>query len=273
MNESNPLVSIVTPSFNQAKYLEATITSVLTQDYKPLEYIIIDGGSTDGSLQILETYGEAITYWRSEPDAGQTEAINRGFARASGEVLAWLNSDDLYYPAAVRSAVLFLMEHPDVGMVYGKADYIDEAGEIVGAFPAAQTEYNKLRRGYVHIPQQAAFFRKSLWEQVRPLDTKFYFAMDYDLWIRLSSISSLHFEPEIWAAFRLHGAAKTSEAFERCWPEMLIIHRREGGGYISRFYLNYMIRRILGPFLPYRVRLRLWAHSLKSRWAETSPGG
>lgn len=157
MHNQSPLVSIVTPSFNQAAYLESSIRSVLDQDYRPLEYIVIDGGSSDGSRGILERYADRLAWWVSEPDAGQTEAINKGFARSKGSILAWLNSDDVYVPGAVREAVEYLTAHPEAGMVYGDADYIDAAARRLGRFPAAPTDYRRLRRGYVHIPQQAAW--------------------------------------------------------------------------------------------------------------------
>jgi len=177
-----PLVSVVTPSYNQARFLEETIQSVLAQGYENLEYIIIDGGSTDGSLEIIRRYSNQLTWWVSEPDRGQTDAINKGFARARGEILAWLNSDDQYLPNAVSQASAYLQSHPEAGMVYGDADLVDQDGEFIGRFPARQIDYRDLRRGSVHIPQQASFFRADLWRQVGPLDPSFYFAMDYDLW-------------------------------------------------------------------------------------------
>ena len=123
-----PLVSIVTPSFNQARFLEAAIESVLGQDYPHLEYMIVDGGSNDGSLEIIRKYERRLAWWVSEKDAGQTDAINKGLARANGRILAWLNSDDSYEPGALRAAVDFLLGHPETGLVYGDANFIDEAG-------------------------------------------------------------------------------------------------------------------------------------------------
>ncbi|MEJ5225865.1 MAG: glycosyltransferase family 2 protein, partial [Anaerolineales bacterium] len=173
-----PRISIVTPSFNQARFLEATIRSVLEQDYPDLEYIIVDGGSTDGSVEIIQKYAHRLAWWVSEKDKGQTDALNKGFARATGDILAWLNSDDTYTPDALRQAAEAMRTHPQAGLIYADANYIDEQGNVIGRFPAAQTDLRRLRRGYVHIPQQAAFFRADLWRQVGPLDDSFYFAMD-----------------------------------------------------------------------------------------------
>ncbi|MEM5776358.1 MAG: glycosyltransferase family 2 protein, partial [Anaerolineaceae bacterium] len=186
-----PLVSIITPSYNQAAFLEETIRSVLEQDYPRIEYIIIDGGSTDGSAEIIQRYAGKLAYWVSERDRGQTDALNKGFARATGSILAWLNSDDTYQPGALREAVAYLSAHPDVGMVYGDGNFIDEHGEVIGRFPSAQTDLQKLRRGYVHVCQQSSFFRADLWRAVGPLDPSFFFAMDYDLWVRLAQRASL----------------------------------------------------------------------------------
>ena len=193
-----PLVSIITPSYNQTQYLEETIRSVLDQDYQNLEYIIIDGGSDDGSVDIIQRYADRLAFWASEKDQGQTDAINKGFARASGEILAWINSDDTYLPSAISEAVEFLGAHPQAGMVYGDANLIDNNGDKIGKFPAHQTDYKHLRRGYVHIPQQATFFRADLWQQVGPLDPSFYFAIDYDLWVRISRVAPIYYHPHLW---------------------------------------------------------------------------
>ena len=179
-----PLVSIVTPSFNQARFLEATIQSVLSQNYPRLEYIIVDGSSTDSSVDIIKKYEDKLTWWVSEKDKGQTDALNKGFAHAKGDILAWLNSDDTYEPDAIWNAVKILQPNPEIGLLYGDANFINEGGKVIGKFNAAQTDLKRLREGYVHIPQQASFFRGNLWREVGPLDPSFYFAMDYDLWIR-----------------------------------------------------------------------------------------
>ncbi len=251
-----PLVSIITPSFNQARYLEAAIQSVLSQDYPRLEYIVVDGSSTDGSVEIIKKYQSRLAWWVSEPDKGQTDALNKGFARAKGEILAWLNSDDTYEPGAVAAAVKFLQDHPEVGMVYGDTNYINEDGHVIGKFPAAQTNLRRLRQGYVHIPQQASFFRADLWREVGPLDPSFYFAMDYDLWVRLAARSQLKYVPQTWANFRLHTAGKTIAADDRCWPEMIRVHYRDGGGFLSVIVAKYFIRKLVAP-LWNRRRVRM----------------
>ncbi|MBN1303043.1 MAG: glycosyltransferase [Anaerolineales bacterium] len=252
-----PLVSIVTPSFNQASFLEATLNSVLEQDYPHLEYLIVDGGSTDGSREIIEKYADHLAWWVSEPDQGQTDAINKGFAHAQGDILAWLNSDDTYKPGAITAAVNFLQENPEVGLVYGSADYINEQGIPIGQFPAAQTNLRRLRQGYVHIPQQSAFFRANLWKQVGPLDPTFYFAMDYDLWVRLASVSKIQHVKQNWANFRMHRVTKSMAEDNRCWPEMLRVHYRDGGSPFALIVGKYWLRKIIAPLWTWRRRRKL----------------
>ena len=252
-----PLVSIVTPSFNQVRYLESTIRSVLVQDYPNIEYIIVDGGSLDGSVEIIRRYADRLAWWVSEKDLGQTDAINKGFAHASGEILAWLNSDDVYEAHAVREAVEYLHSHPEIGLVYGDANFIDENGRTIGCFPAAQTDYRRLRRGYVHIPQQASFWRADLWRRVGPLDPSFYFAMDYDLWVRLAAQAPLQYVPRLWAGFRLHAQGKTIAADDRCWPEMLRVHYRDGGSWWGVLPAKYLVRKLVAPLINVRRRSKL----------------
>jgi glycosyltransferase involved in cell wall biosynthesis len=249
-----PLVSIITPSFNQARYIEATIRSVLTQDYPRIEYIIVDGGSTDGTVEVIKKFEGRIGWWVSEPDKGQTDAINKGFARAKGDILAWINSDDTYEAGAVSAAVQFLQGHPEVGMVYGDCNFINESGRVIGKFNSAQTDHHRLRQGYVHIPQQTAFFRAELWGRVGPLDPSFYFAMDYDLWTRIAARSEVKYVPQMWANFRLHTSGKTIVADDRCWPEMMRVHYRDGGSFFSMIVAKYYIRKLVAPILNWRRR-------------------
>lgn len=251
------LVSIVTPSYNQARYVEDTIRSVVSQDYPQIEYLIVDGGSTDGTVDLIKKYEDRLAWWVSEQDRGQTDAINKGFARARGDILAWINSDDTYEPGAVAAAVQYLENHPEVGMVYGDCNFIDESGRVIGKFNAAQTNYHLLRRGYVHIPQQTMFFRAGLWRQVGPLDPSFYFAMDYDLWTRIAARTEIKYVPQTWANFRLHLSGKTIAADDRCWPEMIRVHYRDGGSFFSTIVAKYYIRRLIAPLWNWRRRRML----------------
>jgi glycosyltransferase involved in cell wall biosynthesis len=250
-----PIVSIITPSFNQANYLEATIQSVLGQDYPRIEYIIVDGGSTDGSVDVIKKHEGRLAWWVSEQDKGQTDAINKGFNRANGEILAWLNSDDTYNPGAISAAVKFLTENPDVAMIYADCDFINEQGAVIGKFNSAQTDYRRLREGYVHIPQQTMFFRAKYWKELGPLDPSFYFAMDYDLWTRIAAHAPIKYlSGQTWANFRLHTSGKTISADDRCWPEMLRVHYRDGGGFFSIIVAKYYLRKIVGPLWKWRIK-------------------
>jgi glycosyltransferase involved in cell wall biosynthesis len=251
------LVSIITPSYNQAIFLERTILSVLNQTYPEIEYFIVDGGSQDDSVNVIHKYQDKLKGWVSEKDQGQTDAINKGFAMANGDILAWINSDDTYEPDAIKLAVEYLEAHPEVGLVYGDTKFINEKDEVIGTFPAAVTNYAKLRQGYVHIPQQASFFRASLWKQVAPLDPSFYFAMDYDLWVRLAKLSGIAYIHRHMANFRLHGEAKTIHSDDRCWPEMLKVHYRDGGTFLSLIVLKYYLRIIAGPYLRWRRKQQI----------------
>jgi glycosyltransferase involved in cell wall biosynthesis len=253
-----PLVSIVTPSFNQALYLEDTIRSVLEQDYPRIEYMVVDGGSVDGSVDIIKKYADKLAWWTSDVDKGQTDAINKGYEHAKGQILAWINSDDTYEPGAVSAAVKYLQEHPEFGMVYADCNFINEKGQVIGKFGASQTDYKRLRRGYVHIPQQTMFFRAGLWHAVGPLDPSFYFAMDYDLWTRIASRAEIKYlSGQTWANFRIHTSGKTIVADDRCWPEMLRVHYRDGGSFFSVIVAKYYVRMLIAPLWNWRRRKRL----------------
>ncbi len=254
---SDPKVTIVTPSYNQGQFLEASIRSVLEQSYPNIEYIAVDGGSKDGSVEILNKYQRHFAWWVSEKDRGHADALNKGFSHATGEVLAWLNSDDVYLPGAVAQAVAILQEHPEAGMVYGDADLIDNSDRKIGRFAARQTDYRRMLRGSVHIPQATTFFRAGLWRQVGPLDLSLFFSFDYDLWVKIARASQLLYVPERWAQFRIHDDGKTIVNDDRCYPDMLRVLEREGGGWLSWMRLRYVARRLFYSWLPWKFRLRL----------------
>jgi glycosyltransferase involved in cell wall biosynthesis len=251
------LVSIVTPSYNQAGFLEATIRSVLEQDYADIEYILVDGGSTDGSLEIIKKYADRFAWWGSEKDRGHADALNKGFAHAHGQVFAWLNSDDTYYPGTVSEAVAALQAHPEAGMVYGDADLTDKGGRIIGRFASRQTDYRRLLRGSVHIPQATTFYRADLWRRLGTLDLSLFFSFDYDMWVRYAKVSRLEYLPRTWATFRLHEAGKSVSNDDLCYPDMLRVHRRETGHTLSWLWLRAKVRRLVYAWLPLRVRIFL----------------
>lgn len=179
----SPLVSIVTPSFNQGRFLRRTIESVLAQDYPNVEYIVIDGGSTDDSLAILKSYGDRFP-WVSEPDHGQTHALNKGFERCRGEIRGFLCGDDVLLPSAASKAVDHFRRHPDCDLVYGNAHFIDENDKIVGAYPTSPFFFHRLREE-CFICQPAAFWRRSLAERVGPFNEALRCSMDYEYWFRV----------------------------------------------------------------------------------------
>jgi glycosyltransferase involved in cell wall biosynthesis len=203
-----PKVTIVTPSFNQATYLEQTIMSVLNQDYPNIEYIVIDGGSTDSSVDIIKKFQDKLAYWISEADNGQSCAINKGFRHATGQIFNWLNSDDLLMPSAVRIAVHYLMENSDIGMVYGDRITIDEGGNFLSLTQVPS--YNaRIYRHHLRIPQETTFFRSELWSQVGGVDEELKYCMDYDLFVKLSKITQFYHIPFVLGAYRKHPLSKT----------------------------------------------------------------
>ncbi|HSV86943.1 MAG TPA: glycosyltransferase family 2 protein [Levilinea sp.] len=252
----NPKVSVITPSFNQARYLQATIQSVLAQNYPNIEYIIVDGGSKDDSVEIIKQYEPHLAWWVSEKDQGHADALNKGFTRATGDILAWLNSDDLYYPSTVSEAVAILSANPHVGMVYADANLIDSDGHFAAKFAARQTDYKRLLRGSVHIPQATTFYRADIWRAVGLFDLSF-FAFDYEMWVRFSKVSDLLYVPRLWADFRLHDEGKSVINDNRFYPDMLNVHRREGGRWLSQLRLRAFVRRVFYSRIPWRLRARL----------------
>ena len=187
-----PRISIVTPSFNQAPYLEATLRSVLEQGYPDLEYIVMDGGSTDGSVDILRSHASCLSYWTSAHDAGQADAINRGLARSTGEILAYLNSDDVYLPGALARVAAHFAAHPEADLVYGDYVYLDEQGRVLQHFQAPPFEAAALVLGNT-VSQPTVFVRRRAWERVGPFDAALHCVMDLDYWLR-AAVAGLRFE-------------------------------------------------------------------------------
>ena len=201
------LVSIITPSYNQALYLEQTIQSVLQQDYPRIEYIVVDGASTDNSFEIIKRYNDRLAYWISEKDSGQAEAINKGFARAKGEILAWLNSDDYYLPDTISAVVKCFDENPEVVMLYGDMLAVNGTGQIINILKYRQYSLQDLLCFQI-VGQPSVFFRRSALEKTGLLDTSFHFMLDHHLWIRLAQQGLILHVPQVWSAARYHPQAK-----------------------------------------------------------------
>jgi glycosyltransferase involved in cell wall biosynthesis len=202
-----PLVSIITPSFNQGKYIKETIESVLNQDYPSVEFIVVDGRSTDNTIDILKQYGTKIT-WLSEQDRGQAEAINKGIRLAKGEIVAWLNSDDTFLPGAIKKVIDCFLKQPKVKMVYGKSYFIDAAGKIVGRYPTEPFDYQRLPASNF-ICQPSAFFKRHAFFDVGGLNSELHYSLDYDLWIRIAKNFIVKYADQFLSNYRLHKTSKT----------------------------------------------------------------
>ena len=201
------LVSIITPSFNQANYLEQTLRSVLEQDYARIEYIVIDGGSTDGSVEIIRKYKDRFAYWVSEKDNGQAEAINKGLVRAKGEIVAWLNSDDYYLPNTISEVVKAFEDNPDILMVYGDVLAVDEQGQTINVLKYKKLSFEDLLCFQI-IGQPSVFFRRAALGKAGLLDASLHFLLDHHLWMRIAQQGKILHVPQTWSAARYHAEAK-----------------------------------------------------------------
>jgi glycosyltransferase involved in cell wall biosynthesis len=206
---SPPLVSIVTPSYNQAEFLEATLLSVLEHDYPNLEYVVVDDGSTDGSVDVIRRHADRLAWWTSQENAGQVAALNRGFARATGEYLGWLNSDDVLLPGAISAVVAELEADPELLLAYGDNVFVDEAGREVAAAPAREFDLATMIRTCENsVPQPGSLFRRRALE-LAPLNERGYYFFDYEFVVRLGAAGAVRHVPRTLAGYRLHPASKT----------------------------------------------------------------
>ncbi len=202
-----PIFSIVTPSYNQAAFLEQTMRSVLEQDYPAIEYLVADGASSDGSPEIIRRYSGRLAWWVSEKDKGQAEAINKGFARVTGEYVAWLNSDDLYLPGALRAVAEAFAAHPEVGLVFGDVVSIDGEGQPFNVMVFGPRGLDELLCFNI-ISQPGVFLRRSVLAQTGLLDESYHYLLDHHLWLRAARAAGTLYLPQRLAAARFHAEAK-----------------------------------------------------------------
>ena len=207
-----PFLSIITPSYQQAAYLEQTIKSVISQIFSDYEYLVVDGGSTDGSVDIIKRYEEHINWWVSEKDAGQADAINKGFSQAKGEVIGWINSDDFYLPGAFSRVADAFSRSPDLGLIYGDVLAVNGEGQVFNLMRSSDYALPDLMKFKI-INQPSVFFRRHLVEKIGGLDLSYRYLLDHHLWLRIATMSQIKYLPELLAAGRYHSQAKNvSEA-------------------------------------------------------------
>jgi glycosyltransferase involved in cell wall biosynthesis len=254
MNAALPTISLVTCSYQQAPYLEATLRSVLAQNYPALQYIVIDGGSTDGSVDIIKRYSGSLAAWVSESDRGQTDALIKGFARAGGDICGWLCSDDLLLPGALHAVGEFFARRQDELAVYGDALWIDAAGRFLR--PKKEIPFNRFVFLYDHnyIPQPSTFWRRELYTAVGGLDRAFNLAMDGDLWQRFAERRPIAHLPRYLSCMRFYQAQKTRALRPKAMRENAALRMRHSGASHDGWY------PLLHPLA------KLWRAALKVRY-------
>jgi GT2 family glycosyltransferase len=256
-----PKISIVTPSYAQGHYLERTLYSVVAQNYPALEYVVQDGGSTDETVEILRRYEGSLSRWASEPDQGQGDAINRGFAQTSGEIMAYLNSDDLLLPGALAYVAKYFASHPEVDVVYGQRVMIDEHDRQIGSWVLPRHDDEELAM-LDFVPQETLFWRRQIWEEAGgQIDPELSFAIDWDLLLRLREQGARMVRlPRFLGAFRVHEEQKTAIWNDRCLIECDALRRRVHGRAISH---DEAVARV-APYLRRHV-LHHTLHRFKAR--------
>jgi glycosyltransferase involved in cell wall biosynthesis len=260
-----PRITVVTPSYNAGRFLEACISSVLDDGYAGLEYIVIDGGSTDDTLEILGKYETRLAYWHSRPDRGQAHAINTGLARATGDVVAYLNADDRYRPGTLHTVAALFRDRPDVNVVFGDALFTDEAGRPTARYVGVDQPFaEKIRywRGWP-VPQPTVFLRRGVVQAHGGLDESFHYALDYDWFLRISRTERFHHAGAILAEYRLRGDSKTGdwlqsrEKFHVECARAVRKHVRPGSALYWSWWAAYLLDRA-------RPR-RGWARRVRAR--------
>jgi glycosyltransferase involved in cell wall biosynthesis len=208
-----PRITVVTPCYNTARFLESCIRSVLDQEYDALQYIVIDGGSTDGSVDVIRTYEPRLAYWHSRPDRGQAHAINQGLALATGDVVAYLNADDQYCAGTLSAVAAILSERPDVTVVFGDAEFIDEAGSPMGRYAGVDQPFERKLQYWQgwDVPQPTVFLRRRVLDRHGVLDESFQYALDYDWFLRIARTERFQHAGAVLAQYRLHSGSKTGD--------------------------------------------------------------
>ena len=247
MPSTLPKISIITPSFNQAQYLERTLRSVLDQGYPNLEYIVIDGGSSDGSVEIIRRYADHLAYWVSEPDKGQAEALNKGLRRATGEWIAWQNSDDIYFPGAFQDLAMAASRDPGAGLIIGDMMLIDAMDRPLRDIRYVKPTANALIAEGMVLANQASFWRRNVQQQVGLLNESFHCSFDYEWFLRLTEHTRAIHVNRVWGALRLHGETKTSLLTSRFQDEnQRILAGRAMPGWKKRLYQFRRLALMLG---------------------------
>jgi FkbM family methyltransferase len=266
MPDPAPMISVVTPSFAHGRFIERTLWSVLDQGYPALEYFVQDGGSTDETLEILQRYGDRLSGWVSEPDGGQADAINRGFARTTGEIMAWLNSDDLLLPGSLAYVAAFFAAHQAVDVVYGHRVMIDDCDGRIGAWIMPRHDDRALTLADF-VPQETLFWRRRIWDQVGGgLDLDFGYALDWDLLLRFREAGAkMERLPRFLGAFRVHDAQKTLAAHPLGEVEMARLRERVHGRSLSIAEVNDGLRPYLRRHVVLHLRQRVVDRLPKAR--------